>query len=729
MLPCWLRVVPSVSIVALVATAGPAQSQRPDTASARRAKRDSAVILAPLEVHASIAPAAGPRVGSGIPASVETIGSETIERWRPNLITDVAAFQPTVSIYDDLGSSKKMSLGIRGFAVGPTVGMPAGVSVFVDGIRQNEPDAQEVNFDLLPMDFVKRVELLSGPASLLGPNGLGGAINLITERGDGGGPPRGEAEIGGGSFGSGSLELTYGGGVRDGGAYFAGLAADRSNGWRNGTGNDAQRAFFNTSISGRSRGVSVQGYASRSRAETAGSLPESLFRESPRVNFTAGDVDDLRLLQLSTSGFVNAGANHLSFTMYARRSNADRFNANQPPDDNVRGLTANVTEGVNADWRRSIGVGGNDFDLRAGVDAAADQVRVRLFDSAASGTAGDSLTTDVSSPRASIAAYTIGDLHAGRATLSAGARYDNILIPFRDRLDPANSATSRFTRVTPRAGISVNLGRGASAYASTGTTFRPPALLELGCADPAAACPLPFALGDDPPLAPVRAASYEAGATWMLGNVIVSGSAYRTNVQNEIFFVASETALLSGYFTNLDRTRRMGAEVEVEGTVGDRAFWHASYSRTRATFESPSQLFSIRANDDFERSPLAGQNTVTAGDELPLVPRSMAKAGGDVNLSSRMRIGVEAQRIGSQWLRGDEANETRPLGAYTIVDATWSIARGAWLVTAQAHNLFDTHAASFGTFNVNRRTGELERFLTPHDARTLRLTVRVATGE
>ena len=29
------------------------------------------------------------------------------------------------------------------------------------------------------------------------------------------------------------------------------------------------------------------------------------------------------------------------------------------------------------------------------------------------------------------------------------------------------------------------------------------------------------------------------------------------------------------------------------------------------------------------------------------------------------------------------------------------------------NNVFDSHAAVFGTFNENRRTGELERFLTP----------------
>ena len=39
-------------------------------------------------------------------------------------------------------------------------------------------------------------------------------------------------------------------------------------------------------------------------------------------------------------------------------------------------------------------------------------------------------------------------------------------------------------------------------------------------------------------------------------------------------------------------------------------------------------------------------------------------------------------------------------------------------------NVFDSHAAIFGTFNENRRTGKLERFLTPLNARAFKVVVR-----
>ena len=163
--------------------ASPALAQDPDTI---RAVPDTITFeLSPVEVLVSIVPRAGPSIGSGVPARISTIDRDQIDNWKPRLVADVLSTQAGVSLYDDLGSPYKLNLSARGFNVGPTVGLPPGISVFLDGIRQNEPAAQEVNFDLLPMEHVERVEFLKGNASLLGPNSLGGAVNLITRRGGG----------------------------------------------------------------------------------------------------------------------------------------------------------------------------------------------------------------------------------------------------------------------------------------------------------------------------------------------------------------------------------------------------------------------------------------------------------------------------------------------------------------------------------------------------------------
>jgi len=686
------------------------------------------VSLAPVEIHASIAPTAGASVGSGIPARITIVGRDALRGWKPRLVANALATQPGVSLYDDLGSPEKLTLSTRGFVAGPTVGLPPGISVFLDGVRQNEPDAQEVNFDLLPMDNVRRVELLSGTASLLGPNSLGGAVNLLTDRG--GGARRGSIEVTAGSFGAASLTGSAAGsfspspeGTWD---YYASAGAERDGGWRQATSARRTDVFASAGRHSAARGFRVEGFAVHSRAATAGSLPERIFNVSPRTNFTPGDVDNLDAAQLSAQGHAPVAHGDGALTLYVRQSNANRFNVNQAPDPNVRALTSNGTLGATADWRRSLALGTGTLALRAGVDGAANRVRVRIFaEPSVAASPPRSLTTDVTSPSWDAAGYALGDYQTGRVTLSAGARYDYVRVPFRDHVDPTASGTSSYRRLSPRDGVAVALGNGASLYASAGTSFRAPAILELGCADPAATCPLPFALGDDPPLRPVRATTYEIGGHMLAGPAVLSASVYRTGVRDDIFFVASPGSLYSGYFRNLARTRREGVELSANGAADEgRATWYANYAYTRATFQSVAHLFSVRSDTGFAASPFAGPNTVRPGDRLPLVPAHQLKGGATIRVGEQWELGGDARYTGSQWLRGDEGNETRPLAGYTVLDARASYDIRDWQLSLIADNLLDSHAAIFGTFNVDRQSSMLERFLTPMNARTVRLAVR-----
>jgi pimeloyl-ACP methyl ester carboxylesterase len=60
--------------------------------------------------------------------------------------------------------------------------------------------------------------------------------------------------------------------------------------------------------------------------------------------------------------------------------------------------------------------------------------------------------------------------------------------------------------------------------------------------------------------------------------------------------------------------------------------------------------------------------------------------------------------------------------------ARLAIDAGDWGLALITENLFDAHAATFGTCNVNRRNGELKRFLTPMTARTIRVVMRREPG-
>ena len=333
-------------------------------------------------------------------------------------------------------------------------------------------------------------------------------------------------------------------------------------------------------------------------------------------------------------------------------------------------------------------------------------MHVRLFTEQPGASADDdSLTTSVRSPSWDVAGYGIGDVRLGKLSL----REVRGTTTYACRL-PSGSTTSAttntFRRREPARGRECRRRRWRDGVRLVGQSFRAPAILELGCADAEASCPLPFALGDDPPLKPVRATTYEVGARWARGVAQLDASLYRTEVRDEIVFIASEEALLSGYFTNIARTRRAGAELSARVALhDDRVVGYANYGFTHATFQSAAEIFSIRADAGFAASPLAGPNDVEAGDRIPLTPEHQVKGGALVRLPRGVELGADVRWIGRQWLRGDEANETRPLDAYVVGSGRLAVERREWEVALLATNLFDSHAATFGTFNENRRSG------------------------
>ena len=687
--------------------------------------------LPPVEVIGSILSAAGPSVAGG-QALVDTLRGQQAHAYAPRLLTDVLRQQAGFSTYDDLGSPYKINLSSRGFYASPVVGLPQGLSVFLDGVRQNEPDAAQVNFDLLPMAHVRRIEVLHGNGSLLGRNSLGGAINLVTRRGDG--PRTGELEVIGGSYGAFSGEGNVSARTAAGHDYYVGGGYNREDGWRQATDGEQYHGFVNVGTSTAGAGLRLQLMAAKSKALTAGSLPQTIYGVRPDSNLTANDYEDLWNAQAALLGYRQVGAaGRASFNAYVRRHSADRFNANQATDPDAFSQSRNTIGGVTADYRWATSVGGAEFGLRVGADGSISGANVTIFRDDTKFGEGRELTTRVRSPIADVAGFAAADLTVGRATLSVGGRYDYVRVPFRNRLDAARDTTSTFRRFNPRAGLDVDLGGGVVAFGSWARAFRAPSLIELACADPNEPCLLPFALGDDPPIDAVKTETFEGGVRLARGRIVASASAYRTNVRDDIYlFPYTEDegepvgSTIDGFFGNLDRTRRAGIESSLAAALPAGISAYANYAYTQATFQVEQEIFSLRTDE-----ARGVENEVEPGDRIPLVPAHTAKAGVSWRAPRTLELGFEGRYIGEQYFRGDEANEDRPLNDYLVGDARIAVTVGRWNVSAIATNVFNNAYAVFGTYNINQgnpRGPTLERFITPGYARQVRFVMRHAFG-
>jgi hypothetical protein len=207
---------------------------------------------------------------------------------------------------------------------------------------------------------------------------------------------------------------------------------------------------------------------------------------------------------------------------------------------------------------------------------------------------------------------------------------------------------------------------------------------------------------------------------------------YWTEVHDDIFNVLDEATPTLGYFTNLERTRRVGMEVgagatpiaavpglEVSGTLA----W------TRATFESHAELASPLVEDDPPPpgTPPDGAVEVEPGDLFPMVPQLSGSLAVRYETPTTT-LELEGAWTGRRFMVGDEGNEEEfgHLASSTILDARVERRFGVARAFVEISNLMDTDYSVFGILAENGRaaTPEAERFLTPGLPR--RLTAGIA---
>jgi outer membrane receptor protein involved in Fe transport len=723
----------SATFLGVLAVPLPVHGQRPDTT----ARRDSAAAADSLARHPL----------SRVVISAARLASENdarlpqrvvpIEPARApqgvNAAAEVLQRLPGVSVSNDQGSRAQPTLDLRGFSLSPVVGVAQGISVFLDGVRVNEPDAQEVNFDLLPMEAIEHAQLTPGASAVLGKNTLGGSLDLRTARGHAVPDLRGEVTVG--SYGVRAAHLLASG-TWDGIDGLALLKGSADDGYQSFSGGTTRQSFLTLGRTTDQADAAVSLLYANDRIYEAGSLPESWLGVAPRANYTGGDFFHPELTQLSLRASQARGNARVRASLFARRNAIEQFNVNVGSAD-TRAFIDNRSIGATVEATLATRLAGRLLDLTLGAEGTWSRVGYDVF---AESRDPASLPTDCdASPdgrsalceRArvdgdDVGAYAQGILQlSDRLSLLLSVRGDHTRVPFRDLRDPTSDGTNVFARLSPKTGITYLVRHTLRLYGSVGSAFRVPAALELACASPQASCPLPFALGADPPLRPVVAWNYELGTDWSpRPGVDLSLSLFRVNVRDEIVFVSADRA--SGYFQNVDRTRRDGADLSfaIPLRAGSRVF--GSYSFVDATYRSPVALASA-----------LGDNVAVPGSRFALSPRHRASLGAGATRVTRTGVldaSLTARAISASYLRGDEANRMPPLPGYVVADAQLRAQRGRVSASVFAANLFDRHYAVFGVYATNPKgpyggqppaIPSVERFLTPAYPRTITLSAAI----
>lgn len=177
-----------------------------------------------------------------IPAPVQTANATDIETSGALNLSDFLNRRlDGVFLNEIQGNPFQPDLNYRGYTASPLLGTPQGVSIYMDGVRLNQPFGDVVSWDLIPRVAISEVAMIPGSNPLFGLNTLGGALSLRTK--DGITHPGTSVQLSGGSFGRKMAELEHGGSGPRGLNWFLASSLFFEDGWRQSSPSSVRQFF------------------------------------------------------------------------------------------------------------------------------------------------------------------------------------------------------------------------------------------------------------------------------------------------------------------------------------------------------------------------------------------------------------------------------------------------------------------------------------------------------
>lgn len=263
---------------------------------------------------------------SNIIGSAQIITTEDISRAQATSLADHMRNQlVSVHISDVQNNPFQPDVQYRGFTASPLLGLPQGISVYLNGVRFNEPFGDTVNWDLIPLDALDSVALYSGSNPAFGQNTLGGALSLKTKNGFS--YTQNEADVRFGSFGQQQYTVQSGGNNGKWGYYFI-ANTYKEDGWRDFSESELKQALATFTYQDDNNTVELMVAGNDNEMTGNGAAPEELIAiEGREAVYTHPDRtnNEYSIVSISTDSIIN---NELSFqtNAYYRQNEINSLN-------------------------------------------------------------------------------------------------------------------------------------------------------------------------------------------------------------------------------------------------------------------------------------------------------------------------------------------------------------------------------------------------------------------
>lgn len=197
------------------------------------------------------------------------------------------------------GNPFQPDINYRGYTASPLLGTPQGLSVFMDGMRLNQPFGEVVSWDLIPRLAISSTTLIPGSNPLFGLNTLGGALSIQTKDGKANAGTSAQATYG--SHLRRALEFEHGGSRTTGLNWYIAGNLFAEDGWREVSPSDVRQVFGKLGWRGAKADINL----SSSFADTAltgnGLQDQRLLAQDYASVYTSPDQTNNR------AGLVNLG--------------------------------------------------------------------------------------------------------------------------------------------------------------------------------------------------------------------------------------------------------------------------------------------------------------------------------------------------------------------------------------------------------------------------------------
>ena len=268
-----------------------------------------------------------------IPAPVQSATSTDIDRSNALELTDFMNRRlGSVYINEVQNNPFQPDVNYRGFTASPLLGTPQGLSIYMDGVRLNQPFGDVVSWDLIPKSAIASIDLMPGSNPLFGLNTLGGALSIQTK--DGRNYPGSVVQAMVGSYGRNATELTHGGFNDDKGIdwFFTGNLF-RDNGWRTDSPSNVGQFFSKLGWHDARSSLKLT-YAYANTSLYGNGLQEQRFLDRDYASvFTKPDITDNQSIFVNLAGMRSIGDSvTLSGNAYYRKINTNTYNGDLNDD-------------------------------------------------------------------------------------------------------------------------------------------------------------------------------------------------------------------------------------------------------------------------------------------------------------------------------------------------------------------------------------------------------------